>query len=68
MTMKIKLSAQDEHDIGLIQQETGMSRQSAIRKLKRRARLAAKETEAETRAKARAEAKAGNRRPVRLPQ
>src|SRR5258708_10977489 len=39
---KIVLTEQQEHDLGLIMEETGMSRKSAIRKLQRRAKLAAK--------------------------
>ena len=40
---KTHYTAQQENEIALIQEETGMSRKSAIRKLQRRARLAAKE-------------------------
>src|SRR5438552_9927668 len=36
-------TAQQENEIARIQEETGMSRKSAIRKLQRRARLAAKQ-------------------------
>ena len=40
---KTHFTAQEESDIALIMQETGISRKSAIRKLQRRAKLAAKE-------------------------
>ena len=40
---KTQLTAQQEHDLTLIMEETGMSRKSAIRKLQRRAKLQAKE-------------------------
>jgi hypothetical protein len=43
MAKKIHFTAQQENEIALIQEETGMSRKSAIRKLQRRAKLAAKE-------------------------
>jgi hypothetical protein len=39
---KIVLTEQQEHDLALIMEETGMSRKSALRKLQRRAKLAAK--------------------------
>jgi len=42
MAKKISFTAQQENEIALIQEETGISRKSAIRKLQRRARLAAK--------------------------
>ena len=40
---KTHFTAQEESDIALIMEETGISRKSAIRKLQRRAKLAAKE-------------------------
>jgi len=43
---KTHFTAQQENEIALIQEETGMSRKSAIRKLQRRARLAAKQVKA----------------------
>jgi len=46
MAKKIHFTAQQENEIALIQEETGMSRRSAIRKLQRRARLAAKQAKA----------------------
>jgi hypothetical protein len=42
MAKKIQFTAQQENEIALIQEETGMSRKSSIRKLQRRARLAGK--------------------------
>src|SRR5438876_1331271 len=38
---KTHFTAQEENDISLIMEETGISRKSAIRKLQRRARLSA---------------------------
>ena len=46
MAKKIHFTAQQENEIALIQEETGMSRRSAIRKLQRRARLTAKQVKA----------------------
>ena len=43
---KTHFTAQEENDISLIMEETGISRKSAIRKLQRRARLAAKQVKA----------------------
>ncbi len=48
---KTHFTAQQENEIALIQEETGMSRKSAIRKLQRRARLAAKQVKAPKAAK-----------------
>ncbi len=48
---KTHFTAQEENDISLIMEETGISRKSAIRKLQRRARLAAKKVKAPKAAK-----------------
>ena len=48
---KTHFTAQQENEIALIQEETGMSRKSAIRKLQRRAKLAAKQVKAPKAAK-----------------
>lgn len=41
---RIQLTTEQENDLAVIMQETGMSRKSAIRKLQRRAKLQAKTT------------------------
>ena len=48
---KTDFTAQQENEIAFIQEETGMSRKSAIRKLQRRARLAGKQVKAPKAAK-----------------
>jgi hypothetical protein len=55
MAKKIHFTAQQENEIALIQEETGMSRKSAIRKLQRRAKLAAKKVKAPKAAKPKSE-------------
>lgn len=60
---KIQLTEQQEYDLALIMEETGMSRKSAIRKLQRRAKLqekAAKATKAQPVQRAKSDAPAVN--------
>ena len=52
---KTHFTAQEESDIALIMEETGISRKSAIRKLQRRAKLAAKKVKAPKAAKPKSE-------------